>query len=120
MQLLLGITRSRYPFSEPLYIRVLGFNEIGRKVLAEYKAANNEDFSIAGCKDYRSDAEGTEDAGIRHPLPVITNLNKGPNRLSASALKMLELDLHAADVFNLIQGADINNKSDRASGIVLY
>ena len=120
MQLLLGITRSRYPFSEPLYIRVLGFNEIGRKVLAEYKAANNEDFSIAGCKDYHSDAKETEDAGVRQPHPVITNLNKGPNRLSASALKMLELDLHSADVFNLIQGADINNKSDRASGIVLY
>jgi inosine/xanthosine triphosphate pyrophosphatase family protein len=37
MQLLLGITRSRYDIGAPGYIRVLGFSEKGRRLLAEMR-----------------------------------------------------------------------------------
>ena len=88
MQLLLGITRRRYDISGPEYIRVLGFNEMGRKLLAEMRDDESAD------------------------LPVIINVNKASGNLSEEALKLLELDMHAADIYNLMTGSDIRNGSE--------
>ena len=88
MQLLLGITRSRYDISGPEYIRVLGFNEMGRKLLAEMRDDESAD------------------------LPVIINVNKASGNLSEEALKLLELDMHAADIYNLMTKGEIGSFSD--------
>ncbi len=95
MQLLLGITRSKYGISEPEYIRVLGFSERGRELLAEIR-----------------DEESAS-------LPVIINVNKSSGDLSEKALKLLELDMHAADIYNLMTGTDIGQGSDRRHAPVM-
>lgn len=88
MQLLLGITRSKYDISGPEYIRVLGFNEKGRKLLAEMRDDESAD------------------------LPVIINVNKVSGNLRKEALKLLELDMHAADIYNLMTGEDIRKGNE--------
>ena len=102
MQVLLGITRSEYDAAPemPGYIRVLGFTEKGRSLLADLK------------KD-RSDgtAPEPEETG-RDAAPVITNINKERDLISGDALKMLELDLRAADMYNLIAGRSVYGDSD--------
>ncbi len=85
MQVLLGISRDG---SLPGYIRVLGFTEKGRQLLAEIR--NLETAS----------------------LPVITNINKEAHVLNDSSRRMLEKDVHAADIYNLIRGSDIDACSD--------
>jgi hypothetical protein len=79
MQLILGIRRSEYSMEAPGYIRVLGFNDKGRELLAELKKADGA-------------------------LPVVTNINKEASSLSEDARKMLELDVYAADVYNMVTG----------------
>ena len=88
MQTILGITRSRYPYGSPGYIRVLGFTGKGRKLLAEIK--------------------GREGRG----LPVITNINKEAGLLDEAAADMLSLDVHAADIYSLMTGRDAAEYSD--------
>ena len=78
-QLLLGITRSEYGQESPMYIRVLGFSEKGREILAGLR---------------------NEETG----LPVITNINKESRILGEEAAKMLALDVKAADIYNLLTG----------------
>ena len=96
MQLLLGITRSRYDISGPEYIRVLGFNEMGRKLLAEMRDDESAD------------------------LPVIINVNKASGGLGGEALKLLELDMHASDIYNLMTGTDIRKGSEhRRSPVII-
>ncbi|MBR0399829.1 MAG: nucleotidyltransferase family protein [Mogibacterium sp.] len=91
MQVVLGITRRRYPHSGPMYIRVLGFNETGRRILAELRE---------------------KEADHICPLPVITNINRESDKLGTSALSLLELDTHAADIYNVISGRDAAACSD--------
>ena len=79
MQLILGIRRSVYCMEAPGYIRVLGFNNKGRELLAELK----------------------KEEGV---LPVITNINKEASSLPDDARRMLELDVYAADVYNMVTG----------------
>ena len=88
MQLLLGITRNKYGINEPGYIRVLGFTERGRELLAEMR----DDGAAA--------------------LPVIINVNKSMEDLSEEAMTLLGLDMHAADVYNLMTGRDMASGSD--------
>lgn len=96
MQLLLGITRSRYDdISRPGYIRVLGFNERGRELLAEMR-----DEGCAG-------------------LPVIINVNKSAGGLGEEASKLLALDMHAADIYNLMTGSGIGEGSDHVHAPVI-
>ena len=95
MQLLLGITRSKYDISEPEYIRVLGTNEKGRKLLAEMRDDGSAD------------------------LPVIINVNKSMGDLSEKAQKLLELDMHATDIYNLMTGADIREGSEHRHAPVI-
>ena len=89
MQLVLGITRSRYDIGAPEYIRVLGFSDTGRKLLAEMRD------------------EGTA------ALPVIINVNKNTEGLSRQAEKQLQLDMHAADIYNLVTKGETDSCSDR-------
>lgn len=84
MQLILGIDREAYSSDEPGYIRVLGFGEKGREYISYVK-------NSAGCS-----------------LPVITNINKEAHTLGDEAKRMLELDVHAADVYNLVTGRGEN------------
>lgn len=70
------------------YIRVLGFTEEGRRLLAEMR----EDDS-AGAK-------------------VITNINKEAGDLDEAGRRLLELDVHAADIYNLVTGRDVTVESD--------
>ena len=87
MQMILGIDRRELASDIPLYIRVLGFSEKGRELLA-------------GLRDSDS------------AIPVITNINKETAGLSAEAKAMLELDIRAADIYNLIAGTG-TERSDR-------
>ena len=86
MQIVLGISRDRLSSAKPEYIRVLGFNETGRSVLAEAK--KNE------------------------MLPIITNINKETNILNGHGRNQLDLDVHASDIYNLITGRSVYKCSD--------
>lgn len=88
MQVILGISRSKFTPEKPLYIRVLGFNEKGRRLLSEIKK------------------KGT------CPLPVITNINRESGLLDAEAFDMLGLDIYASDIYNLVTGRDTHTFSD--------
>ena len=88
MQLLLGISRSKYETYEPEYIRVLGFNDKGRELLAEMRDEESSD------------------------LPVIINVNKSAGALNEKASSLLELDMHAADIYNLMTKGEIGSFSD--------
>ena len=88
MQLVLGITRTKYDIDCPQYIRVLGFNEKGKKLLAEIR---DEDCA---------------------KLPVVINVNKAGAVLSEKGKELLELDVHASDIYNLMTGRDLSSESD--------
>ena len=88
MQIVLGITRKKFPISAPAYIRLLGANEKGRNLLSY---AEKNDFS---------------------KLPIIANISKNREKLSDDGLLLLELDAHASDVYNLVTGRDISKESD--------
>ena len=88
MQTVLGISRTAYPYDAPAYVRVLGFSERGRDLLSEIKKSG-------AC-----------------PLPVITNINRQSGLLDDQAKNMLALDVHAADVYNLVTGRDLKSCSD--------
>lgn len=79
MQLILGIRRSIYNMETPGYIRVLGFSGKGRELLSGLKKNGSG-------------------------LPVITNINKEASSLTEDARKMLELDVYASDVYNMVTG----------------
>jgi len=88
MQLLLGISRRKYDIDAPEYIRVLGFNETGRALLSEMR-----------------DEDTTS-------LPVIINVNKSVKSLDEKAASLLQLDMHASDVYNLMTTGEIGSCSD--------
>lgn len=95
MQLILGISRSRYEISSPEYIRVLGFNDRGRELLAEMR-----------------DEECAK-------LPVMINVNKSAGDLSGKAASLLQLDIHAADIYNLVTKGVIGPHSDHVQPPVM-
>ncbi len=100
MQVLLGITRAEFPAADgPGYIRVLGFNDTGRSILS-------------GIKKEQSAAAQNETADNAGGLPVVTNINKEKSLISGDAEKMLRLDVHAADIYNLIAGEPVSDSSD--------
>ena len=86
MQIMLGISREKYSFDGPEYIRILGHNEKGRELLAAIRTASKDDGS--GC------------------LPMITNINKESEKLNSTALDHLLLDIHASEVYHLISRDD--------------
>ena len=88
MQLVLAISRRRYDIGSPGYIRVLGFNEKGKALLAEMR-----------------DEETAE-------LPVIINVNRNTADLNSDARKLLNLDMHSADIYNLVTKGETDSCSD--------
>ena len=95
MQLVLGISRERYDIDSPEYIRVLGFNDTGRELLAEMR----DEGSAA--------------------LPVIINVNKSSEELNENAAALLQLDIHAADIYNLMTKGEIGSHSDHRHSPVI-
>ncbi len=110
MQVILGITRSRYPYSTPEYIRVLGFNEKGRNVLAGLRSNRKADET--------GDGSSFQNRAHDDPLPVITNINKNAAGLSGNSADMLSLDIHSADIYNLITHRDIISESDHIIPVI--
>ncbi|MBQ0040733.1 MAG: nucleotidyltransferase [Clostridiales bacterium] len=86
MQIILGINRDYFLSSEPEYVRILGFTKKGRDLISEMSHDES--------------------------LPLITNINKQRDLVSAEGIKQLELDIHAADIYNLVTGRDQVVKSD--------
>ena len=84
IHILLGIKNALYAeikdCNYPGYLRVLGFNEKGRKVLSKVK----ENIS----------------------LPIITNISDNINSLNETQKKMLELDIYGTNIYRNI----VNNK----------
>ncbi len=91
MQVLLGITRRKYPHKKPPYIRVLAFNDTGRKILAGLREKEDQHGSL---------------------MPVITNINKESEKLGPAGHRLMELDVYAADVYNIVTGRDAAACSD--------
>lgn len=73
--LLLGIGQETYNFSDAPYIRVLAFDDTGKKILRKMK-------------------KNTE-------VPIITNINKHKDLLTSNPL--LKLDIRATDIYHLTQ-----------------
>lgn len=86
MQIILGINRDYFEQYEPEYVRILGFSKNGRDMISEMSHDES--------------------------LPMITNINKQKSELSAEGIKQMELDIHAADIYNLVTGRDQVSKSD--------
>ncbi len=107
MQVLLGIGREEFSSADgPGYIRVLGFNETGRKILSglrkEKSAASHADCEKNGCL-----------------LPVITNINKEKELITGETEALLKLDVHAADIYNLITGGSVSDLSDHRRSVCI-
>ena len=88
MQILLGIDRRIYSQTSPSYLRVLGFNRKGREALSKLKSGDDL------------------------KLPIITNINKEAESLGGDALKLLDLDINASDIYSLVAGRNIEEYSD--------
>ena len=88
IQMILGINRREYVSDKPEYLRILGMNDTGRELVAELR--NNDDCT----------------------LPIITNINKQSEYLDDAAKQQLKLDIHAADVYNLVTGRNQSERSD--------
>lgn len=88
MQLVLAINRKRYNIESPEYIRVLGFSEKGRGLLAEM----------------RDEETAT--------LPVIINVNKNAPELNWKAKRLLDLDIHSANIYNLLTKGETDTCND--------
>ncbi|MBQ1228258.1 MAG: nucleotidyltransferase family protein, partial [Firmicutes bacterium] len=85
-QTLLGITRENAKTAQN-YIRVLAFDEKGSAYLKQIKKSGD-------C-----------------PLPIITNINKDTENCP-EILPTLELDILAADIYNLATGRDLYENSE--------
>ena len=85
-QIILGISRDDYSSKEPQYVRILGFSEKGRQLISEMNPNGK--------------------------IPFITNVNRQGDMLCPEGLKQLALDIHAADIYNLISSRDLYELSD--------
>ena len=88
MQLILDIDRKKYERCIPAYIRILGLSDKGRDMLSEVKKNK------------------------KNKLPVITNINKEFEEVGVVGNLLVNLDVHAADIYNLTTGRDISANSD--------
>ncbi len=96
MQIILGINRTDYSIDhndldtlcKPGYMRILGMNDRGREIISELRKSDD-------CI-----------------LPVLNNINKQAGELDDAGRKQLELDVHGADIYNLVTGRDQNECSD--------
>ena len=88
MQIVLGISRKKYPIDEPKFLHILGANTKGREVLSQLEKEE------------------------LNKLPLISNISKQKEQLDDDGLKLLELDVHASDIYNLVTGRDVSKMSD--------
>lgn len=88
IQIILGINRNSFKFESPNYVRILALSKKGRELVA-YSEKNE-----------------------LNELPVITNINKQKGWLDEDGLKLLKLDVHASDVYNLVTGRNHESCSD--------
>jgi predicted nucleotidyltransferase len=77
INILLGIEKREYDLSKEGYLRILGFDDIGRKIIHDMKETAT--------------------------LPIITNINKVSEQLKSNPL--LELDIKASDLYAMGQTA---------------
>ena len=110
MQVMLGIRRAEFCTEDgPGYIRVLGFNETGRKILSGLKKGKS---GASGNDSDNSAAPHADEEDNKASLPVITNINKEKSLICGAEELMLRLDVHAADIYNLIAGESVHDLSD--------
>lgn len=88
MQLILNIDREKYSRCIPAYIRILGLSSKGREYVSILK------------KDKKN------------KLPIITNINREYEEFGVVGNLLVSLDVHAADIYNLVTGRDLNTNSD--------
>ena len=88
MELLLDIRNDEPSATEPGYLRVLGATAKGRKLLGAVRRKGE------------------------NQLPIITNINKERGAFTGNALADLDLDIRAADLYHLLCGQEIAQKSD--------
>lgn len=102
MQTVLGLYRTEFQESlegfikgQASYVRVLGFNEAGSECLRHIKDMRKENAGELGDN-----------------WPIITNINKERELLSEKACMILDFDIKAANLFNLVIGRDMYSDSD--------
>ena len=88
LQILLGMDRRMYDYETIPYIRILAVSERGRELL-----------SIVKKKEFNS-------------APLLTNINKNCNELSSYGKSVLDLDIKASDIYNMICARDLYKESD--------
>ena len=88
LQILLGMDRRMYEYETIPYIRILAVSERGRELL-----------SIVKKKELNS-------------APLLTNINKNCNELSSYGKSVLDLDIKAVDIYNMICARDLYKESD--------
>lgn len=93
INILLGIEKKEYNLSEIGYLRILGFDEIGRKIIHQMKTSAT--------------------------LPLITNVNKVSDHLKSNPL--LELDIKASDLYAMGQTelTDRNGARDHTEKVII-
>ena len=88
LQILLGMDRRMYDYETIPYIRILAVSERGRELLSVIKK-----------KELNS-------------VPLLTNINKNCNELSSYGKSVLDLDIKAVDIYNMICARDLYKESD--------
>ena len=88
LQILLGMDRRMYDYETIPYIRILAVSERGRELL-----------SIIKKKELNT-------------APLLTNINKNCNELSSYGKSVLDLDIKAVDIYNMICARDLYKESD--------
>ena len=88
LQILLGMDRRMYDYETIPYIRILAVSERGRELL-----------SIVKKKELNT-------------APLLTNINKNCNELSSYGKSVLDLDIKAVDIYNMICARDLYKESD--------
>ena len=88
LQILLGMDRRMYDYETIPYIRILAVSVRGRELL-----------SIVKKKELNT-------------APLLTNINKNCNELSSYGKSVLDLDIKAVDIYNMICARDLYKESD--------
>ena len=88
LQILLGMDRRMYDYETIPYIRILAVSERGRELLSVVK---KKELNTA---------------------PLLTNINKNCNELSSYGKNVLDLDIKAVDIYNMICARDLYKESD--------
>ena len=110
LQMLFDLEKDEYEklkeafcYKDAAYIRVLGFNETGRKVLSYFKEQQ----------------KASKGKAMEEGTPIITNINKQKENLKPEAAKIIEFDMKISDIYNMVSGRDLYEFSDMVHGPVI-